>query len=135
MAGSGDYRWIAEDEQTDVYGAFNNTFNFNHGWMASVEMNYQSKGDMENYSETKNIFMWMPGLQSSLGDRMSVKLSGTDLFHGMKSGNRMYYNRASSLQINNYDSRKVMLTVRYKFNATRNKYKGSGAGESEKERL
>lgn len=69
------------------------------------------------------------------GDRMSVKLSGTDLFHGMKSGNRMYYNRASSLQINNYDSRKVMLTVRYKFNATRNKYKGSGAGESEKERL
>ncbi len=53
----------------------------------------------------------------------------------MKSGNRMYYNRASSLQINNYDSRKVMLTVRYKFNATRNKYKGSGAGESEKERL
>lgn len=63
------------------------------------------------------------------------KLSGTDLFHGMKSGNRMYYNRASSLQINNYDSRKVMLTVRYKFNATRNKYKGSGAGESEKERL
>ncbi len=29
---------IAEDEQTDVYGAFNNTFNFNHGWMASVEI-------------------------------------------------------------------------------------------------
>ena len=22
MAGSGDYRWIAEDEQTDVYGGF-----------------------------------------------------------------------------------------------------------------
>lgn len=38
-------------------GAFNNTFNFNHGWMASVEMNYQSKGDMENCSETKNIFL------------------------------------------------------------------------------
>ena len=68
-------------------------------------------------------------------NKMSVKLSGTDLFHGIKSGNRLYYNRASSLQINNYDSRKVMLTVRYKFNATRNKYKGSGAGESEKERL
>lgn len=117
-------------------GAFNNTFNFNHGWMASVEMNYQSKGDMENCSETKNIFYVDAGVTKFFwGDRMSVKLSGTDLFHGMKSGNRMYYNRASSLQINNYDSRKVMLTVRYKFNATRNKYKGSGAGESEKERL
>ena len=69
------------------------------------------------------------------GDRMSVKLSGTDLFHGMKSGHRMYVDRASSLQFNNYDSWKVMLAVRYKYNATRNKYKGSGAGESEKERL
>lgn len=39
------------------------------------------------------------------------------------------------MNVPNYDSRKVMLTVRYKFNATRNKYKGSGAGESEKERL
>ena len=92
---------------------------------------------MENCSETKNYFLCgCRGYKVSFwGDRMSVKLSGTDLFHGMKSGNRMYYNRASSLQINNYDSRKVMLTVRYKFNATRNKYKGSGAGESEKERL
>ena len=117
-------------------GAFNNTFNFNHGWMASVEMNYQSKGDMENCSETKNIFYVDAGVTKFFwGDKMSVKLSGTDLFHGIKSGNRLYYNRASSLQINNYDSRKVMLTVRYKFNATRNKYKGSGAGESEKERL
>lgn len=48
-------------------GAFNNTFNFNHGWMASVEMNYQSKGDMENYSKPRIFFMWMPGLQSSFG--------------------------------------------------------------------
>ncbi len=117
-------------------GAFNNTFNFHHGWVASVEMSYQSKGDMENCSETKNVFYVDAGVTKFfLGNKMSVKLSGTDLFHGIKSGNRLYYNRASSLQINNYDSRKVMLTVRYKFNATRNKYKGSGAGESEKERL
>ena len=117
-------------------GAFNNTLNFHHGWVASVEMSYQSKGDMENCSETKNVFYVDAGVTKFfLGNKMSVKLSGTDLFHGIKSGNRLYYNRASSLQINNYDSRKVMLTVRYKFNATRNKYKGSGAGESEKERL
>lgn len=116
--------------------AFNNTFNFNHGWVASVEMNYQSKGDMENCSETKNVFYVDAGITKFFfNDKLSVKLSGTDLFHGIKSGNRLYYNRASSLQINEYDSRKVMLTVRYKFNATRNKYKGSGAGTSEKERL
>lgn len=117
-------------------GAFNNTFNFNHGWVASVEMNYQSKGDMENCSETKNVFYVDAGITKFFfNDKLSIKLSGTDLFHGMKSGNRGYFNKMSSLQINEYDSRKVMLTVRYKFNATRNKYKGSGAGTSEKERL
>mgnify|MGYP000567963507 CR=1 FL=1 len=47
--------------------------------MASVEMNYQSKGDMENYSETKNIFYVDAGVTKFFwGDRMSVKLSGTD---------------------------------------------------------
>lgn len=117
-------------------GAFNNTFNFNHGWVVSAEMNYQSKGDTENCSETKNVFYVDAGITKFFfNDKLSVKLSGTDLFHGMKSGNRMYYNKASSLQISQYDSRQVMFTVRYKFNATRNKYKGSGAGESEKERL
>lgn len=117
-------------------GTFNNTFNFNHGWMASVEMNYQGKGDMENISQTKNVFYVDAGITKFFfNDKLSIKLSGTDLFHGMKSGNRGYFNKMSSLQINEYDSRKVMLTVRYKFNATRNKYKGSGAGTSEKERL
>lgn len=117
-------------------GAFNNTFNFNHGWVVSAEMNYQSKGDTENCSETKNVFYVDAGITKFFfNDKLSVKLSGTDLFHGMKSGNRMYYNKASSLQISQYDSRQVMFTVRYKFNTTRNKYKGSGAGESEKERL
>lgn len=33
------------------------------------------------------------------------------------------------------DSREFGLTVRYKFNTTRSKYKGSGAGYEEKNRL
>ena len=117
-------------------GAFNQAFNFNRGWVVSVDMNYRSKGDMENGSETKNVFYVDAGVTKFFwNDKLSVKLSGTDLFHGIKSGNHLYYNRATSLQINKYDSRKVTLTVRYKFNVARTKYKGSGAGESEKERL
>jgi len=117
-------------------GTFNHAFNFNHGCVVSVDMNYRSKGDVENCSETKNVFYVDAGVTKFfLNNKLSLKLSGTDLFHGIKSGNRLYYNRASSLQINKYDSRKVTLTVRYKFNVVRTKYKGSGAGESEKERL
>jgi len=33
------------------------------------------------------------------------------------------------------DAREVEFTVRYKFNAAQSKYKGTGAGSSEKERF
>jgi hypothetical protein len=34
-----------------------------------------------------------------------------------------------------YDSREFVLTLRYNFNTTRSKYKGTGAGNDEKNRL
>ena len=33
------------------------------------------------------------------------------------------------------DSREIVLTLRYKFNISRSKYKGTGAGNAEKNRL
>lgn len=38
-------------------------------------------------------------------------------------------------QLNRYDSREFELTVRYKFNSAKSKYKGTGAGEAEIKRL
>ena len=38
-------------------------------------------------------------------------------------------------QVQRRDAREVEFTVRYKFNAAQSKYKGTGAGSSEKERL
>ncbi len=38
-------------------------------------------------------------------------------------------------QESKYDTRQIELTVRYKFNFTNSKYKGTGAGQSEIERL
>jgi hypothetical protein len=37
--------------------------------------------------------------------------------------------------ISHTDSRDVYLTLRYKFNAMRSKYKGSGAGNAERNRF
>ena len=34
-----------------------------------------------------------------------------------------------------YDHQRVSLTATYKFNSTKSKYKGTGAGQSEKNRL
>lgn len=117
-------------------GSLDNVLNCRKGWVISVNLTYQGKGDMENCSQTRNVFcMDASIIKSFLNDKLSVKLSGTDLFHGQKTGNRLFYNRMSSHQIMEYNSREVSLTIRYKFNTTRNKYKGTGAANDEFRRL
>jgi hypothetical protein len=48
---------------------------------------------------------------------------------------RLNYGARTLWQNSRNDSREVEFTVRYKFNAAQSKYKGTGAGSSEKERL
>lgn len=116
--------------------SFNNTFNFGKGWIGSVSMFFQTKGDWENCSETKNIFYTNAGLSKSFFDgKMSFKVSGSDLFHGNKSGNRLYFDQTTTHQIMEYNSRKITMTLRYNFNYAKSKYKGTGAANNEMQRL
>ena len=46
-----------------------------------------------------------------------------------------YFDGIQTKQIGWSDSREFGLTIRYKFNTTRSKYKGTGAGNEEKNRL
>lgn len=68
-------------------------------------------------------------------DALKVMFVVQDLLH-----TGYYYFEANGTQshrtLTRYaDNQKVFLNVRYTFNATRNKYKGSGAGQSERQRL
>ena len=47
----------------------------------------------------------------------------------------MYGDRTFIQEDSYADSQRIGVRISYKFNATKNKYKGSGAGQSEKERL
>ena len=47
----------------------------------------------------------------------------------------LYAGRMHGEQTSWYDSREFVLTLRYNFNTTRSKYKGTGAGNDEKNRL
>jgi hypothetical protein len=48
---------------------------------------------------------------------------------------RLRYGQRNLYQESHHDSRELEITVKYKFNATGSKWRGSGAGESEKARL
>lgn len=104
--------------------------------MANVDVNYQSKGHYQNMYFTRNVFGLDVGLTKSfLKESIVLKIEGKDLFHLQKSGTLVYSNQMQLLQENTFDTRMVKVTLSYHFNASRSRYKGTGAGNSEKKRL
>lgn len=73
--------------------------------------------------------------KSLFNNAFSITLEAKDLFN--KSGNNaMMYSDAVKLVQNNFTpGRSVMLTLQYRFNTTRDRYRGTGAGNSEKSRF
>ena len=71
-----------------------------------------------------------------LKDRLSFQLNAYDIFNTNRQGVFSYVGRLRTiLKITEPDSRSVSLTVRYKFNTAKNKYKGTGAGTSQRSRM
>ena len=70
-----------------------------------------------------------------LDSRLTLKLAGEDLLDRNRDGNLCYNHQVRLYQGNFYDRRRLVVTLRYRFNAARSKYKGTGAGNDEKNRL
>lgn len=115
--------------------SFNNSFRLPNEFILTLDANYQGKGDVQNIYLTENRFRVNLGITKSFYDnRLRVELKGHDLFKG-QDGILLYNDRMELYQMNLFDSRQVELTVRYNFNSARSKYKGTGAGNAEINRL
>lgn len=113
---------------------FSNAFQLPYGIVANIDMDYTTKGHSMTieWAET--------GLNLSLykgffNDKLSINLQGKDLFASYRNSNLMRYGNREIYQWNYSDTRKLVLTIRYKFNPSRNKYKGTGAGQDQKNRM
>ena len=116
--------------------SLDNAFDFGHGWVASVNGWLTTKGNDENTRLTKTeSSVGVSITKSLLGDCLSIQAKGSDIFHTEKTGTLLYAGVMQTEQISWRDSREFTLTIRYKFNTTRSKYKGTGAGNDEKNRL
>lgn len=65
----------------------------------------------------------------------SVTLEAKDLFDTARNHALMYSDAVQISQKNFSSGRSVMLTLRYSFNTTRDRYRGTGAGNTEKSRF
>lgn len=70
-----------------------------------------------------------------LNNAFSITLEAKDLFNTSQKDVLMYSDAVQIVQKNFSPGRSMMLTLQYRFNTTRDRYRGTGAGNSEKSRF
>ena len=114
----------------------NNTFKFSKTLTGELDFRYQGPGHYQNvYLDYHQTVLDVSIVKTFYNDRLSIKLAGEDLLDRRRDGNLVYNHQVKLWQGNYYDRRQFIATIRYKFNTTRSKYKGTGAGNDEKNRL
>ena len=85
-----------------------------------------TRGDQENCHLNNLPWSVDVGLRKAfLNDRLSLQLQGRDLFNSA----------GSDIRVNPQSRRSITLTLRYKFNPAKSKYKGTGAGQEQRSRM
>lgn len=115
------------------YVMFSNLFDFPKKTTLNVSFNYSTPGDDElgwvdenfacNFEFSKGFGNW------------TVAFVCDDVFGSENHRFNLYGNVRKCTIEKNYDTRKIELSVRYQLNPAKSKYKGTGAGNDEKERM
>ncbi len=112
-----------------------NNFSFKHGWSVDADFTVQTAGYSQNCFVKAMSILNVSVQKSFFNDTFVVKLSGNDLYHGNVNTAILYSGNVRTFDRTTFDSQNVCLTLRYNFNASSSKYRGTGAGSSEKNRL
>ena len=108
-----------------------------HDWLLQADFNMHTHGNTGSniYVDSTNPMLSLSISKDFFLRRLNVKLTGNDLFNGGINHVMLYSNRMMFRKMEDNDSRSIQLSIRYRFNVTPLKYKGTGAGNAEKSRL
>lgn len=114
---------------------FNNIIRLPQNYILTANLNWRGKGDSENIRLSQT---WQIGITASktFNKHWEVRAALTDIFN--TSGYTDFYiysNQSRFYSKKDINARLAEISVRYKFNVSKSKYKGKGAGKSEIERL
>jgi hypothetical protein len=114
-----------------------NIVTFPYDWLVQADFNMHTRGNSgaNAYIGCTNPILTLSVSKDFCKRSLNIKLSGNDLFNGAINRFTLYSNRFMFSKMKDSDSRCVALSLRYRFNVTPSKYKGTGAGNAEKNRL
>ena len=108
-----------------------------HDWLLQADFMMHTHGYTgSNFKiEATNAMLSLSVSRDFFKRHFNIKLTGNDLFNQGKGRGTFYFNRMTMTKMEDNDSRCVTLYLRYRFNVIPSKYKGTGAGNAEKNRL
>ena len=108
-----------------------------HDWLLQADFNMHTHGNTGSniWVDCTNPMLSLSVSKDFFQHRLNIKLTGNDLLNGGINHVLLYSNRMMYRKMEDNDSRCIQLSLRYRFNVTPSKYKGTGAGNSEKNRL
>ena len=119
------------------FGQFFNTLSFNNNWQLELGSEIHSTGYSTNFYITNTYCNLTAALQKSFlkDGSLVVRLEGKDIL-GL-GDNNVYcdYGNYFMEQTNQMDTKRLTLSVRYRFNSAQSKYKGTGAGKDAVSRI
>lgn len=114
----------------------NNTISLPLDMTLNIDFSFQGKGHSQNAEVIKNQYVLDCGISKSfLKNALTLEIKGYDLFYQEWDSGLLYSEKMQFQQVCRRGSRKLSITLRYKFNTTNKRYKGTGAGSSAIDRL
>ena len=115
---------------------FGNTLTLPKGFTLNLDYTFQGKGDSRVYHMLKAMNILNASLRKSfLDNALTVEIFANDILDDNVNEVRMFSKAYALKQWSKVSMRTFGITLRYNFNTTQSKYKGTGAGTSQKERM
>lgn len=114
-----------------------NTFLLKHAWKIDVNFMFRSRGHSLNfYNDYDNLRLGLVVQKSFLRDRsLTCRVAIVDIFQRNRRNEFADMGYYQVQQNNRFSTHKLNLALFYRFNATRSKYKGMGAGKEAQARM
>lgn len=113
----------------------NNMLRLPNGYMVNVNYSYKSDFDGENV-HMHSTHQLDVSASKTINSHWEIRCAVNDIFNTARRSHFLIYSGMQDVEIAKFNTmRCVELTIGYKFNVAKSKYKGKGAGHSEKNRL
>lgn len=120
---------------TTLHLSFNNAFTLPADFLLRIDGNWSSAGYTQNMRLRSTGFV-NASLYKELGEgRWTMFLEWNDIFHTMRNAAWMYEKDILEYRATKDNTQQIKFTLDYRLNTRKSKYKGTGAGNEEMNRL